>query len=104
MTDEDETTQAGTPRHRLRRCLERGGAWTARELSQQASLSEREVVEHLAHLERTLQREGAALTIEPALCLECGFRFDERTRAKRPSRCPGCRSERIAPPRFALRG
>jgi hypothetical protein len=30
----------------------------------------------------------------------CGFEFKERERAKRPSRCPRCSSERLTKPRF----
>lgn len=99
----DQPAQA-TARHRLQSVLEAGGEHTLRTLSQQTSLSERDVAEHLVHLERSLTHRGLALVIEPARCRECGFRFERRSRATRPSRCPRCRSERIDPARFALRG
>ncbi len=91
-----------TVRQALRRELEAGAA-SARELSMRVRVSERDVLAHLPHLERTLVREGAGLAVEPAECLACGYRFEGRGRHATPGRCPTCRSERIAPPLFALR-
>jgi predicted Zn-ribbon and HTH transcriptional regulator len=82
-----------TVRQELREVL-RGPPATARDLSALLRISEREVLEHLPHV--------ADLSIEPAECKACGFVFDERTRAKKPSRCPECKSERITPPRFRV--
>ena len=75
---------------------------TLRELSQCASLSEREIATHLPHLERSLRVQGESLVIEPARCLACNFDFSRRTRFSAPSRCPACKSERIEPPRFRI--
>jgi transcriptional regulator len=91
-----------TARQALQRCLDAGGAYTVRELSQEAGISERQVAEELPHLERSLKREGRALSVEPPRCRQCGFRFEERTRVSRPSRCPSCRSERLDPARISL--
>ena len=75
---------------------------TLRELSQRASLSEREIATHLPHLGRSLRAQGERLVIKSARCLACNFEFSRRTRFSAPSRCPACKSERIDPPRFRI--
>jgi predicted Zn-ribbon and HTH transcriptional regulator len=90
-----------TARQALRGAL-RGELLTTKELSARTSISEREVSEHLMHLEKSLAREGSALIVEHAACAACGFRFTKRERMARPSRCPRCKSERIHPPRYGL--
>ena len=89
----------------LRRALHqalRCGNLTLRELSQQLGAAERELVPHLEHLERSLQRGEERLAIEPAHCIACGFAFEDRTRIAKPGRCPDCKATRIAPPRYAV--
>jgi hypothetical protein len=80
-----------------------GAKATARDLATAASISEKDVAEHLEHLARSLPREGLRLEMTPASCLVCAFVFGDRTRFTVPSACPSCRSERIAPPAFAVR-
>ena len=75
---------------------------TARALAARLGMREREVVEHLPHIEKTLAAGGRRLTVEPAACAACGFTFAGRRRHSCPSRCPRCRSERIEPPVFAV--
>ena len=100
MSDEPEERHA-TARQALRAAL--GGApQSVRELSALTGLSEKEIPEHLEHLERTLRGEGLKLTVLPPRCVRCGFRFEERERLRKPSRCPRCKSERIEPARFTL--
>jgi predicted Zn-ribbon and HTH transcriptional regulator len=77
----------------------RGPPATARDLSQLVRISERDVLDHLEHLAESLKSE---LVVEPAECKACGFQFEGRTRMRKPSRCPECKSERIAPPRFCV--
>jgi len=72
---------------------------TARELSGEVGVAEKEVLEHLEHIRLAL-RDG--LVLEPAQCLACGFSFRKRERLKGPGRCPVCKSEHIAEPRFAV--
>jgi transcriptional regulator len=81
---------------RLRQALTGAVPKTVKELSRELSLSEKELV---PLLEKLGQSRGG-LCIEPARCIGCGFEFRGRSRAARPSRCPECRSERIALPRF----
>jgi predicted Zn-ribbon and HTH transcriptional regulator len=90
-----------TLRNELRDALQTGQQ-TVRELSQKVGAAERELYEHLEHLARSLPHAGQRLTIEPARCLGCGFEFEERTRFKKPGRCPTCKSTRIAPPRVGI--
>jgi predicted Zn-ribbon and HTH transcriptional regulator len=98
----DLPDRAATQRQALRAALERGPL-TAHELSAVAGIPERDVAGHLGHLERTAKARGEAFIVEPASCIPCGFVFKKRERLQRPSRCPRCRSEHIAAPRFELR-
>lgn len=97
------------PAHRratVRQALERAlleGPHNLRELSQRVGVSEKQLAEHLEHLEKSLKSRGLRLHVEPATCLACGFAFAERKRMSAPSRCPSCRSERIEPAVFRLR-
>lgn len=97
-----------TTREALREALlvtrDTGATATARDLATAAAISEKDVVEHLEHLGRSLPRDGLRLEVTPASCLACGFVFADRTRLSTPSACPSCRSERVAVPTFAVKG
>jgi transcriptional regulator len=73
---------------------------TAREISGEVGIPEKEVLEHLEHIKIALH---GGLVVTPALCMQCGFSFKKRERLKRPGRCPVCRSEHLAEPRFSVR-
>ena len=76
---------------------------TARQLAELVEAPEREVEDHLAHIVRSVARDPARrFVLDPSACQDCGFVFRERTRLKRPSRCPRCRSEAISPPRYGI--
>jgi predicted Zn-ribbon and HTH transcriptional regulator len=90
-----------TVREALRAALLRGPA-TARDLSAEVGLREKDVAEHLAHLRRSLAHRGERLAVEPATCLACGFVFEDRERLTRPGSCPRCRATRIDPPVFRV--
>jgi predicted Zn-ribbon and HTH transcriptional regulator len=90
-----------TLRQEIRRHLEEGPL-TARELSARVHIREKDVIPHLEHLERSLRRSGPRLLFEAAECLSCGYRFRNRRRLTRPSACPRCRAQHIAPPVFRL--
>jgi len=68
---------------------------TVRDLSQAVSIPEKEVVDHLGHIERTAQSQGKRLIITPYKCLSCGYIFDKRSRLTRPGRCPSCKKSHI---------
>jgi len=88
-------------REALRTALLRGPA-TARELSGEVGLREKEVAEHLAHLARSLPHRGERLVVHPASCIACGYTFRSRERLARLGACPACRSTRIDPPAFSV--
>jgi predicted Zn-ribbon and HTH transcriptional regulator len=75
---------------------------TAREISEQVGVAEREVYAHLAHIRQSLHREAISLNVLPAECRGCGFMFTKRDRLKRPGRCPLCRGQSISQPRYLL--
>jgi transcriptional regulator len=88
-----------TVRRRIAEVL-RAEELTAHEISQRARVPEREVAEHLRHLEHSLEQTSERLHGSSPHCIKCGFTFAARHR--RPSRCPQCKSERLAPPRFRI--
>jgi predicted Zn-ribbon and HTH transcriptional regulator len=76
---------------------------TIRDISKAVRVSEKEVLGHLEHLERSLSGKGRRLMVTPSECEKCGFVFHKRKRLKRPGRCPACRSETVSEPLFAVR-
>ena len=51
------------------------GEMDARELSREVGIKEKEVIEHLCHISRSLAVKGKKLTIRSAECLLCGYVF-----------------------------
>jgi transcriptional regulator len=76
--------------------------FTARELSQALGISEKEVYEHLVHVQRSIG-SNANIISDPARCRRCGFVFKKRSRLTAPARCPMCRSEFIEPPVYGIK-
>jgi len=89
-----------TPRQAMKELLAEQ-PYSSLELSQLLSLSEKEVLSHLAHIARA-PGPGLRFQIIPAKCKHCGFVFKKRDRLTRPSRCPLCQHESIRRPRFEL--
>lgn len=81
----------------------REGDCTARDISRALGIREKEVYEHLPHVERSFGN-GLSVISKPAECLHCGFVFKKRTRFTAPGRCPVCRSEAISPPVYGIKG
>jgi predicted Zn-ribbon and HTH transcriptional regulator len=73
-----------------------------REISQLFRIREREVLDHLQHIAKSVHPKK--LSMEPAQCKRCGFIFKKRGRLSTPSRCPICKSEAISPPRYQIIG
>ena len=71
-----------------------------KELSSELGVSEKLLPDALLKLGRSLSKTRQRLQQVAPLCIGCGFEFVDRARAHRPSRCPRCRSERIAPAKF----
>ncbi|TNE44240.1 MAG: transcriptional regulator [Deltaproteobacteria bacterium] len=93
--------QSNTPRQSLLQWLN-DEPLTARDLSQMAGMSEKDVYAHLPHLAKSLKQQGLRLEVLPAGCQSCGYLFEERAQFTKPSRCPECRRERIDPPAFSV--
>ena len=47
--------------------------FNAREISQVLHIMEKEVYDHLEHIDRTIGRQGLKLVVQPYACLSCGF-------------------------------
>ena len=75
---------------------------TAREISGEVGISEKEVIEHLSHIARSVASQNKRVVITPAGCLGCGFVFQDRKRFTRPGRCPQCKKSHIQSPRFRI--
>jgi len=75
---------------------------TARQISAELRLPEREIYDHLEHIRRTMHSGVYRLVVQPAICEKCGFSFRKRERLKRPGKCPICRSESITEPLFSV--
>lgn len=97
-----DTEGIGTIREQLLALLD-SGVCGVRELSQELHQSEKEIYDHLKHIEHSLRSTGRRLLIEPATCLACGFVFVNRSRPQPPSRCPKCRKTRIRRPTYTIR-
>jgi len=91
-----------TARHELLAALEQGQR-SAKELSGEIGISEKEVYDHLEHLNRSLHNSGQQLVVTPAECKKCGFVFSKRERLKKPGKCPVCRGESIHEPLFEIK-
>jgi len=78
--------------------------WEAGGLARALGISQRQVESHLTHVRTSVEAHGERMVIGPAQCRDCGFAFAERTRTTKPSRCPQCKSEQLAPPVFAIQG
>ena len=79
-----------------------GRTLSAREISAEVGISEKEVVDHLGHIRMAVRKSKERLMIVPAECKKCGFRFKKRERLNKPGKCPICRSQQIQEPRFSI--
>ena len=73
------------------------GFMTVRDLSQLVGVMEKEIFHHLEFIEKTIRSRKKRIGMEPYHCLDCGFKFKNRKKFKKPGRCPKCRDGRIAP-------
>ena len=81
----------------------RGRALSAKDISAEVRIAEKEVYGHLDHIRLSIHSSGALLEIIPAECRACGFVFTKRDRLTPPGRFPVCRNESIVEPLFAIR-
>jgi predicted Zn-ribbon and HTH transcriptional regulator len=90
-----------TIRHEIIATIE-GRTLSAKEISGIIRISEKEVYDHLEHVQRSLNKKEHVLIITPAECRKCGFIFRERKKLKKPGKCPVCRGELIQEPLFSI--
>ncbi|MGD2268958.1 MAG: transcriptional regulator [Desulfobacterales bacterium] len=79
-----------------------GTEMSARNLSQSLGIEEREIYDHLNHVQRSAVALGMRLEIRPSECLKCGFVFRDRARLTPPGRCPRCKGTYLQKPAFKL--
>jgi len=76
---------------------------SARDISIDVGISEKEVYEHLEHIQRSINKRERNFIVTPAVCKKCGFVFRKRDRLNKPGKCPVCRNEIIQDPFFSVR-
>lgn len=91
----------GTIRIKILELLEKKQL-TALEISRLVGIKEKEVYQHLPHIEKTVKGKGRRLNMTPYYCMSCGFKFKERKRFYPPGRCPLCKEERISVALFEI--
>lgn len=79
------------------------GTYSAKDISNIIREPEKDICEHLEHLQRTLGKGRKRLEVTPASCGHCGFTFKKRARLTKPGKCPTCRSIHIQPPLFRIK-
>lgn len=102
----EDTSVTETTRQRIVEILRRDELGFE-QLQREVGVQARALEEDLRHIERSLRngrRGPERLRIQPASCLSCGFIFRDRTsrHLHAPGRCPQCRGDRIADPRFSI--
>jgi len=90
-----------TIRHKIISIIS-GQALSAKEISADVRISEKEVSGHLEHIKKTLGKSGHDVVITPSECNKCGFVFKKRDRLKKPGKCPVCSGESITAPLFSI--
>jgi predicted Zn-ribbon and HTH transcriptional regulator len=80
-----------------------GNTLSAKELSVETGISEKDVYDHLEHIQQTISKGGRSFVVIPAVCRKCKFIFRKRDRLKKPGKCPVCRSESIQEPLFSIK-
>jgi transcriptional regulator len=75
---------------------------TALDISRLVGIKEKEVYQHLPHIEKSVKGKGRRLNMTPYYCISCGFKFKDRKRFYPPGRCPLCKEERISEAFFEI--
>ncbi|MEM4469917.1 MAG: transcriptional regulator [Desulfurococcaceae archaeon] len=100
--------EAATTRERIVEILRRSSRpLTVDEIAGElgTDIAAEDVYEHLVHAARSLRaRSGGReiLVMEPPYCKKCGYVFKNLNRPRKPSRCPRCKGEWVAAPRFTI--
>ncbi len=81
-----------------------GGPLSAKDISAEVRIPEKDVYEHLEHIQRSFGNRGPSFVVIPSRCKKCGFVFKKRDRLTKPSKCPVCRGQSIMDPLFQVKG
>jgi len=73
-----------------------------RDLSRIIGKREKEIMDHLPHVKRSIKAQEGTFKTTPARCLRCDYEFKKRKRLSSPSRCPSCKSSHIQDPAFRI--
>jgi predicted Zn-ribbon and HTH transcriptional regulator len=90
-----------TVRREMAVLLERG-QFTARDISGEIRIPEKDVYAHLAHIQKSMGKKGRRLSMTPPECRKCGFVFKKRERLTRPGKCPICKGTSVQEPLFSI--
>jgi predicted Zn-ribbon and HTH transcriptional regulator len=80
-----------------------GKTLSAKDISADVRVSEKEIYEHLEHIQMTTNKSKHNFIVTPAICKKCGFVFRKRDKLKKPGKCPVCRGELIQEPLFSIK-
>lgn len=92
-----------TIRHEIVKLLEER-EMSAKEISMEIGVSEKEVIDNLEHIRVMFRGKGGRIVVTPARCVKCGFVFRKRERFSSPGKCPVCRGEQIEDALFYIGG
>ncbi|MAG91646.1 transcriptional regulator [Candidatus Woesearchaeota archaeon] len=73
---------------------------TAQQLANYFQTELKEIIEDLEHIEKSIKPRK--LKNLPANCRKCNFVFRERSKIKKPSKCPRCKSEWVEAQMFFI--
>lgn len=72
-------------------------------LAQMLALTEKEVLSHLPHVQKSVTAQGDRFSLRSACCDGCGYVFRTRQRISPPGRCPQCKQSRITGPWYGVK-
>jgi len=73
---------------------------SAQQLANDFQVDLPEILEDLKHIKYSIKPKK--ILQRPAQCRKCDFKFEERSKIRKPSKCPKCRSEWIMAPLFRI--
>lgn len=99
--EKEPVPRGDTIRHQITELLATG-TFSAKDLSAEVKVAEKEVYDHLDHIRRSMVRGPRKFVITPPECRKCGFTFTRLERLRKPGKCPACRGEAIREPLFMI--
>lgn len=75
---------------------------TISSIAHELGMTREEVEDHIKHLVKSAKAEHQTVSVEPARCRSCGFRF-AGDRITKPSKCPECGGSRLYEPLIQIK-